>query len=72
MSKSMSLEGAMKRLEEIAAQMNTEISIDESIDLYAEAVKLIKFSNDKLTSAKLRIDKLTAQTAEKEESDEQF
>lgn len=72
MSKSMSLEGAMKRLEEIAAQMNTDISIDESINLYAEAVKLIKFANDKLASAKLRIEKLTAQTAEKEESDEQF
>ena len=37
MSKSITLEGAVGRLEEILARMNGEISIDESIKLYGEA-----------------------------------
>ncbi len=69
MSKSMNLEGAIKRLEEIAAKMNEDISIDDSIKLYAEAVKLLDFANGKLETAKLKIEKLTAV---KEESDEQL
>ena len=69
MSKSMNLEGAIKRLEEIAAKMNEDISIDDSIKLYAEAVKLLDFANGKLETAKLKIEKLTAV---KEEPDEQL
>ena len=59
MSKSMTLEGAVGRLEEILTRMNGEISIDESIKLYAEAVKLIDFANGKLETARLRVEKLT-------------
>jgi len=51
MSKTMNLEGAVKRLEEIAAQMGGELSIDDSIKLYAEAVKLLDFANGKLEAA---------------------
>lgn len=69
MSKSMSLEAAIKRLEEIAAKMSEDISIDDSIKLYAEAVKLLDFANGKLETAKLKIEKLTAV---KEESNEQL
>lgn len=60
MSKSMTLEGAVGRLEEILARMNGEISIDESIKLYGEAVKLIDFANGKLETARLKVEKLTA------------
>ncbi|WP_180951211.1 exodeoxyribonuclease VII small subunit [Marasmitruncus massiliensis] len=69
MSKTMNLEGAVKRLEEIAAQMGGELSIDDSIKLYAEAVKLLDFANGKLEAAKLKVEKLTAA---KEEPDEQL
>ncbi len=40
--------------------MNGEISIDESIKLYGEAVKLIDFANGKLETARLKVEKLTA------------
>ena len=60
MSKSITLEGAVGRLEEILARMNGEISIDESIKLYGEAVKLIDFANGKLETARLKGEKLTA------------
>lgn len=69
MSKTMNLEEAVKRLEEIAEQMGGDISIDDSIKLYTEAVKLLNFASGKLETAKLKIEKLTA---EKEESDEQL
>lgn len=67
MSKTMNLEEAVKRLEEITAQMGGELSIDESIKLYTEAVKLLNFANGKLEDAKLKVEKLTSV---KEESDE--
>ena len=60
MSKSITLEGAVGRLEEILARMNGEISIDESIKLYGESVKLIDFANGKLETARLKVEKLTA------------
>ena len=60
MSKSITLEGAVGRLEEILARMNGEISIDESIKHYGEAVKLIDFANGKLETARLKVEKLTA------------
>ncbi len=60
MAKTMTLETALQRLEEIAEQMNGEIPLDDSIKLYAEAVKLIDFSSKKLEEAKLKIEKLTA------------
>ena len=60
MSKSITLEGAVGRLEEILARMNCEISIDEAIKLYGEAVKLIDFANGKLETARLKVEKLTA------------
>ena len=60
MSKSITLEGAVGRLEEILARLNGEISIDESIKLYGEAVKLIDFATGKLETARLKVEKLTA------------
>lgn len=60
MSKITTLEGSIKRLEEIVAQMGGDLPIDEAIKLYGEAVKLIDFAGVKLDSAKLKVEKLTA------------
>lgn len=67
MGKQAMLESAMKRLEEIVALMDGDISIDDSIKLYTEAVKLIDFSEKKLSAAKLKVEKLTGQTEEQDE-----
>lgn len=67
MGKQATLESAMKRLEEIVALMDGDISIDDSIKLYTEAVKLIDFSEKKLSAAKLKVEKLTGQTEEQDE-----
>ncbi len=49
-------EQAMERLEEISAILSeNEVTLDESLKLYAEGVKLLKFCNDKLNKATLKI-----------------
>lgn len=68
MTKTINLEGAIRRLEEISAQLNGDISIDESIKLYTEAVKLIETANTKLDAAKLKVEKLSAAKEQKDES----
>ncbi|MCI8649275.1 MAG: exodeoxyribonuclease VII small subunit [Anaerotruncus sp.] len=68
MGKPTTLEAAMKRLEEITNLMDGELSIDDSIKLYAEAVKLIELATGRLENAKLKVEKLTAQ---KEESSDE-
>lgn len=62
----MTLEQALTRLEQIAAAMEGKITIDESIALYGEAVKLISFSESKLNAAKQKVEKLTAKPEEAE------
>ncbi|MBC8584206.1 exodeoxyribonuclease VII small subunit [Youxingia wuxianensis] len=58
--KQQTLETAIQRLEEITAQMNdSELTVDQSITLYTEAVKLIEFSEKKLADAKLKVEKLS-------------
>lgn len=58
--KQQTLETAIQRLEEITAQMNdSELTVDQSIALYTEAVKLIEFSEKKLADAKLKVEKLS-------------
>ena len=68
MTKTINLEGAIRRLEEISAQLNGDISIEESIKLYTEAVKLIETANTKLDAAKLKVEKLSAAKEQKDES----
>ena len=58
MTKPTTLESAIKRLEEIVAQMGGEISVDDSIKLYGEAVKLVEFADKKLEAARLKVEKL--------------
>lgn len=57
----MDFEKQMKRLEEIAAKMAGEVSLEESMKLYTEAVELSKKLSDYISEAKLKVDQLEAQ-----------
>ena len=49
-------ESAMSRLEEISEILSeNNVTLDESLKLYAEGVKLLKFCNTKLDQAQLKI-----------------
>lgn len=49
-------ENAMARLEEISNILSeNNVTLDESLKLYAEGVKLLKFCNSKLEQAKIKI-----------------
>lgn len=49
-------ESAMTRLEEISRTLSeNDVSLDESIKLYEEGVKLLKFCNDKLAQANVKL-----------------
>lgn len=49
-------ESAMERLEEISKMLaENNVTLDESLKLYAEGVKLLNFCNDKLNKASLKI-----------------
>lgn len=49
-------ENAMIRLEEISQILSeNNVTLDESLKLYAEGVKLLKFCNSKLEQAQLKI-----------------
>ena len=58
MTKAMTLEAAIARLEEIVALMGGDLTVEESVKLYGEAVKLVDFANKKLEAARLKIEKL--------------
>lgn len=60
MAKTMTLESAVTRLEEIVAALGGDVSLDDAVKLYAEAVKLVDFSNGKIEAARLKIEKLSA------------
>ena len=57
----MDFEKQMKRLEEIAAKMSGEVSLEESMKLYTEAVELSKKLADYIRDAKLKVEQLEAQ-----------
>ena len=49
-------EKAMERLEEISQILQeNNVTLDESLKLYAEGVKLLNYCNDKLNKASLKI-----------------
>ena len=53
----MSFEQAVKRLDEIAAEMEVgESTLDKSMELYEEGVKLIAHCNDMLNKAEQKIE----------------
>ena len=58
----LTFEQAMERLEEISDILSTgEVSIDQSLDLYAEGTKLIKFCSEKLKSVSLKIEEIDSE-----------
>ena len=49
-------DSAMVRLEEISEILSeNNVTLDESLKLYAEGVKLLKFCNSKLEQAQIKI-----------------
>ncbi len=59
MEKQMSFEEAYKKLEEIAAKLeSSEITLDESIALFEEGVKLSAYCNGILEKARQKIETL--------------
>lgn len=56
----MDFEKQMKRLEEIAAKMAGEITLEESMKLYTEAVELSKKLSEYINEAKLKVEQLEA------------
>lgn len=57
----MELEKSMKRLAEISSLMNGgELSLEESMKLYAEAAQLTKECREYIKTARLEIEKLEA------------
>lgn len=61
MKKEMTLEQAMKRLEEITEKMQSEsVTLDKSLKLFEEGSSLVSFCNEKLQQAQLKITQLTS------------
>ena len=59
---------AMKRLEEIVKQIDSnQLEIDQMVEKIAEANQLIAFCNEKLTKADQEIEKLWAKELKSEE-----
>jgi len=63
----LSLEAAMVRIEEILKLLDSQGgTLDESLALFEEGTSLVRFCNDKLQQAKLRVKEVMA----KNEADE--
>ena len=55
-------EDAFARLGEIVARLETgETGLEESLQLYAEGMKLVQFCGQKLTEAETKIEQLTGE-----------
>ena len=58
-------ETAMARLEEISRILaENNVTLDESLKLYAEGVKLLKFCNTKLEQAQIKISEIDSNILE--------
>lgn len=56
----LTFEGAMNRLEEIVAEIESgEVGLDRSIELCEEASRLVKTLKKRLTDAELKVKELT-------------
>ncbi len=59
MSKEMKFEGALEKLEEIVKKLEEgDLSLDESLKMFEEGVKLSRFCGGKLDAAERRIEVL--------------
>lgn len=58
----LTFEQAMERLEEISQTLgDNQVSIDQSLELYAEGTKLIKFCSEKLKAVSLKIEEIDSE-----------
>lgn len=58
----LTFEQAMERLEEISDTLGAgDVSIDKSLELYAEGTKLIKMCSEKLKSVSLKIEEIDSE-----------
>lgn len=63
-------EDKLKKLQEITANLESgEKSLEESVSLYTEGMKLVAGCQKDLDSAKLKIEKYAAQPKEEEQED---
>ncbi|MEG0898749.1 MAG: exodeoxyribonuclease VII small subunit [Oscillospiraceae bacterium] len=63
MKKKLSFEESVLQLEEIITQMDSgDITLDESLQKYKEAIELISNCNKFLESAKLKVETITMNT----------
>lgn len=61
----LTFEQAMERLEVISKTLSdNQVSIDESLELYAEGAKLIKFCSDKIKGVSLKIEEIDSELCE--------
>lgn len=61
----LTFEQAMERLEEISQILSdNQVSVDESLKLYSEGAKLIKFCSDKLKTVSLKIEEIDSEINE--------
>ncbi len=59
MGKKLDFEGSLDRLDEIVALLESEqVTLDASIALFAEGVKLLAFCKEAVTAAELKIEEL--------------
>ena len=66
----MSFEDALKRLEEIVGMLDGgDHPLDESLDLFSEGIKLVKFCNSKIEKVEKSVKKLVNEHGELVEKD---
>ena len=61
MTKELTFEEAMQKLESIVRDLETgQIKLDDAVEAYEKAMKLKKFCEDRLKEAELKIEKIEA------------
>ena len=67
MAEKLTFEAAMSRLDEISAALGQgNVALDDAVELYAEAAKLIALCNKKLSAAQTKLEKVMAPLKEGE------
>lgn len=65
MEKELSFEEALENLESIVKELESgNTPLDNAIDKYTEAMKLVKFCNDKLNTATEKVNKILTENGE--------
>jgi len=65
MEKELSFEESLENLESIVKELESgNTPLDNAIDKYTEAMKLVKFCNDKLNAATEKVNKILSENGE--------